>query len=610
MQTVINKIKNMSQHQIKAAGKPATAFIAGMLLLGNFPPPAVAQEYTRGEDAESFFRGVSNAEKQKIVEALPRTAHVSPEKPGKLLVFNLHIRDKKVVEGHSSIPYGNYAIYQMGKRTGAWETFFSRDTLMFGREALEPFDAVCFNNTGGVLCEDPVLRRNLLEYVHSGKGFAGVHAAAATFVQFPVYDQFPQYGVMLGGYENYGHPWAPDEQVILQVNETDHPVNSAFESKNFAIRDEIYQYCDPYSRDILRVLVSVDPEKTDMGPERYIYAPRRIDKNIAVSWVKAYGKGRVFFSALGHNPHIFWNSLVMEHFYDGIQFSLGDLAGSVVPGNKMDPAVRARENLGWRFGINSYCFREGTLFEAIDKTAALGSFYMTGYNFQKVSDEIGKEFDHHLTGEERLAVMTKLAEEGVRLVEYYIHRLPEDREECRKIFEFAHAMGVETIVGEPAEERLDMAEALCEKFDMRLAIHNHQKDLSPVYWDPEGILEVCDGRSTRIGACGDIGFWIRSGIDPEKAVRKLGDRLISLHVHDLNEKSPEGHDVAWGEGVVDFRALLETLHEMNLPVFYGLEYTRQEGNAFGAIRDSMDHFDRICMELAGKTSITDPAASR
>ena len=49
-------------------------------------------------------------------------------------------------------------------------------------------------------------------------------------------------------------------------------------------------------------------------------------KNFPVSWVKPYGKGRVFYSVLGHNKATFHNPLVLQHWMEGLQYVLGDKA--------------------------------------------------------------------------------------------------------------------------------------------------------------------------------------------------------------------------------------------------------------------------------------------
>ena len=139
--------------------------------------------------------------KARIDAALPRTAQAKPRQPRRLLVTNLSMRDGKPVRGSSAaaIPPGNYAIQQMGTVTGAYDAVFNDDIEMFRPANIKQFDAICFNNTLGVLFDDPELRASLLGFVESGKGFVGIHDAIATFVQYPKYDQWPEFGRMLVG---------------------------------------------------------------------------------------------------------------------------------------------------------------------------------------------------------------------------------------------------------------------------------------------------------------------------------------------------------------------------------------------------------------------------
>jgi len=276
-------------------------------------------------------------ERERIAAAVPRKAPAAAKSPRKLLVVSLHVRDGQRLRGHTSIAYGNLAIELMGKQTGAYTATFSDDLSIFSPERLREFDAVCFNNTAGVLFEDPRLKKSLLDFIADGKGFVGIHAAAATFVQWPRYDQWPEFGRMLGATENGGHPWKPDETITLQLDEPDHPINAAFGGKGFHVRDEVFQFQEPYSRDRLRVLLSIDTERTDMDPARRFLPERFEDKDFAISWIRKHGEGRVFYSSLGHNPHIFWNRAVLGHFLAGIQFALGDLKADAKPSSVAEP---------------------------------------------------------------------------------------------------------------------------------------------------------------------------------------------------------------------------------------------------------------------------------
>ncbi len=272
-------------------------------------------------------------QKTQIDNVVPYRAPATPKKPRRLLVTSLNVRKGEVRRGHPSIPAGGYAIRLMGEKSGAYEAVFDNDVKCFHPDRIKQFDAVCFNNTSGMITEDPELQWGLLNFVRGGGGFVGIHAATTTFCAYPVYDQFPEFGAMIGGYENGGHPWGPDETVVFQPEEPDHPVNKPFRGDSFALLEEVFQFKDHYSRDRLRVLLKIDTEQMDAGPERRMLPERREDMDFAVSWIRREAEGRVFYSALGHNAAVFWQANILAHLLAGIQYALGDLVCDDTPSN-------------------------------------------------------------------------------------------------------------------------------------------------------------------------------------------------------------------------------------------------------------------------------------
>jgi sugar phosphate isomerase/epimerase len=219
---------------------------------------------------------------------------------------------------------------------------------------------------------------------------------------------------------------------------------------------------------------------------------------------------------------------------------------------------------------------------------------------QQLSDEITGNFDHTLSEEDLIAVRRKFLSAGVTLVSYYIHDIPGDEETCRAIFEFGRKMGIETFISEPAPEALDLIEKYCNKYNIKLAIHNHGEDISPVYWNPENLLELCRERSPLIGACGDLGYWSRSGIRPLNAIKLLGDRLITMQVHDLDEMGPAGKDVAWGKGELELEDIIRYLGMSGVkPTVFGLEYSLAWDQERPEIQQSIEYFNDICLRVAG-----------
>ncbi len=261
----------------------------------------------------------------KINEALPTTARAKPQKPRKVLAYT-----NAAGFVHSSIPYGAHAVEEMGDRTGAYETVISNNPAMFDPENLGQFDAVVLVNTTGnwllprndvfkqlsqkqqeeLKAREPYRQQSLIDFLSSGKGLAGFHSASDS--QY----QWSEFGKIIGGYFNH-HPW--HQQIRVHLEEPGHPLLSAFGGKDFEVADEIYQFKAPYSRDKLRVLLTLDTKSVDANKGA------REDKDYAIAWIHTYGKGRVFYSSLGHREEIYWNPSVMQFYLDGIQYVLGDL---------------------------------------------------------------------------------------------------------------------------------------------------------------------------------------------------------------------------------------------------------------------------------------------
>ena len=262
------------------------------------------------------MRKITPEELQKVEAAMPTKATVTPKQPRKLLVFGL-------CEGfvHNSIPVGIKTFEIMGRKTGAFETFVSDDMAMFDPNNLNQFDAVLFENTTSLKFKDPRRRKALMDFVKGGKGVIGIHAATDSFYNWP------EAAEMMGGLFD-GHPWNAGGTWAVKLDEPSHPLNKAFGGKEFLINDEIYQFKAPYSRDKLRVLLSIE-----MRNERNLKVTgmHRKDNDYAIAWIRNFGNGRVFYCSLGHNSSIYWNKAVLQHYLAGVQFALGDLLADTTP---------------------------------------------------------------------------------------------------------------------------------------------------------------------------------------------------------------------------------------------------------------------------------------
>lgn len=286
---------------------------AGCMLIVMFVPTALVGRAAAAQSPEEIA---------KVEAALPAQARVAPAAPRKLLVFTLC---KGFV--HSSIPLGAKAFESMGAKTGAYAATISDDPDVFSSDRIAQFDAVCMLNTTGELFENGDLKKSLAGFVKGGRGLVGIHAATDCFYRWA------EYGEMMGGYFD-GHPWGAGDSVTCKLDDPAHALNAAFKGCGFEITDEIYQFKPgPYSREKLRVLVSLDTGKSNMNKDGL----KREDNDYPISWARTYGNGRVFYCSLGHNESTYWNPAVLQHYLDGIQFALGDLQADVTPSASLTP---------------------------------------------------------------------------------------------------------------------------------------------------------------------------------------------------------------------------------------------------------------------------------
>ena len=225
---------------------------------------------------------------------------------------------------HESISTAMVTLYNLGRGSGQWDTYFRTDCtaitkkpLKWGAKNLNDFDAVVFF-TDGDLDMDDSQKADLLRFVRDdGKGFIGIHSAAITFLSWP------EYGAMLGGYFD-GHPWGVFDAPLV-VEDTTFP-GMRHVPREFTLEDEIYQIKD-FSREKVRVLLRLDASKVDLSKK----GVHRKDDDFAVIWARNYGKGRVLYSGLGHTLGVWDQPEFQKMWLEMVQWSLGVVPGDAAP---------------------------------------------------------------------------------------------------------------------------------------------------------------------------------------------------------------------------------------------------------------------------------------
>jgi putative membrane-bound dehydrogenase-like protein len=214
------------------------------------------------------------------------------------------------------------ALVDLGRSSGRFEAVPSRDAAEFDPERISHYDLVFFYTTGELPLSD-AQKRSLFDFVKKGGAFAGAHCATDTLYKTP------EYGEMIGAYFNE-HPWT--QKVRVRVEDKDF-LGTKHLGDSFEIDDEMYQFKDPYDRSKLHVLLSIDPTSVDLKKE----AVHRTDKDFAVAWTKEFGKGRVFYTSLGHRPEVWKDERYLKLIEGGFRWAMHDEKETETPETKHSP---------------------------------------------------------------------------------------------------------------------------------------------------------------------------------------------------------------------------------------------------------------------------------
>ena len=194
---------------------------------------------------------------------------------------------------HDSVPDALVALYEIGRDSGLWETTVRTDLAYVTKKKpernarnLDDYDAVFFM-TCGDLALDEEQRQALLSFVkEDGKAFLGAHSATATLMDWPAYIE------LLGGTFD-SHPWNQVDGVV-RVEDRAFQATRHFPER-LPLFEEFYQVKD-FDRSRSHVLMSLDPSTVDLKAKG-VHA-----EDFPLAWTHSYGRGRVFYSALGHPP--------------------------------------------------------------------------------------------------------------------------------------------------------------------------------------------------------------------------------------------------------------------------------------------------------------------
>jgi type 1 glutamine amidotransferase len=284
-------------------------------------------------------RSACPSDVDRMTAALPDKAPARPQKPRKVLVLG-----RAAGYVHSSIPLAAKTIEAMGARTGAWTATTTYDAADINTANLAQYDAIFLASTTGCFLDDAndaaataARRAAFMAFVRGGKGIAAIHAAGDSYhgaqCAQPMASAgeplWPEFNRMIGGYFKFH--WNNPQLITVKIDDPKSPLTAMFHGQEFEIHDETYVFAnDSFSRSNVHVLTSVNYDKMSAEDKAKEKTPRP-DHDYALSWIRAEGKGRVFYEAHGHDESIYAMRPMLEHLLAGVQYALGDLKADDKP---------------------------------------------------------------------------------------------------------------------------------------------------------------------------------------------------------------------------------------------------------------------------------------
>ncbi len=284
------------------------------------------------QSMESFE--VTDAWKAKIEKTAPAKTTFPTKKKHKILLFSLFTGFN-----HWVVPHTAAVIETLGAKSGAFEVVSSNDIAMFEKSNLKQFDAVVLNNNCSIgtnrdlfrdkvsedksLSEEKVIAKakeledNLLSFIKKGGGLMALHGGIV------MQNKSLEFSGMIGGSFDY-HP----KQQPLNVRLVDpaHPLVQGFGGEGFTHVDEPYMFNVAYEKGDFRPLLYINTSEIT-GLKGDNPEPRKY-----ISWIKRYGKGRVFYCSPSHNAQTYTeHPALLKFLLDGMQYVVGDVKVDETP---------------------------------------------------------------------------------------------------------------------------------------------------------------------------------------------------------------------------------------------------------------------------------------
>ena len=254
------------------------------------------------------------------------------------------------------------------------------------------------------------------------------------------------------------------------------------------------------------------------------------------------------------------------------------VAGGLALSPFMSQVLKAAETEGFEVGLQIYSLRGFKLEDALQHCHDLEVRDIEFY---------GGMFSPDSTPEQIAKIKEILDGYGQVISAHGVNRLTKDHEKNKKLFQFCKTVGIKNLTADPDPDSFESVDALVKEFDVRVGIHNHGP--SHRYNKVTDVLNAISKYDARIGACADLGHYIRSGEKPEDVIRALKGRLYGVHLKDFADMQDKTKGVILGKGHMNVDQTFLALREVKFPSdgALSLEYEENPKDPIADIKECL-----------------------
>jgi uncharacterized protein len=201
----------------------------------------------------------------------------------------------------------NGALLEIAHQNG-WTAFQTENGAVFNADMLSKFKVVVWNNTSGDLLNEDQ-EQALQKWIEGGGGWVGIHNAAGDRKYL-----WSWYSDTLLDAEFMGH--APLQWATIHVEDKNHPATRGL-GDTWSRSDEWYSFAQNPRAKGVHVLLTVD--ENSYSPAANV----KMGSDHPIAWWHCVGKGRAFFTALGHRPTAYLEPAFRQHLAGAISWAAG-----------------------------------------------------------------------------------------------------------------------------------------------------------------------------------------------------------------------------------------------------------------------------------------------